>query len=186
VILGGCAAKTGTESNKSKTGQFNNANISLPDRDADVVGVVKSMTGNQVAISQIDMDVMMEKMRANMPTTSSTNAGDTEKKTSNLVQTTGVPGGGRTGGGNFTGSGRPGGMAGAGGSEDAIAARDTMLKELLKDSKGDIDLIIPVGIQMTSRGGEASLADVKVGSMLNVWLNQEITDRKIAEFVSLR
>lgn len=41
---------------------------------------------------------------------------------------------------------------------------------------------------MTKRGGEASLSDITAGTMVSIWLTDtsSSTDRKIAEFVSIR
>ncbi len=187
VVLGGCAAKTSTESDNSmtdKTGQVDRAMVSLPDREADIVGVVKSITGNEVVISKLDMDAMMEQMKANMPNTSSTNTGntDTEKKTSNLVQTTGGPGGGGMMPGGPGGGRRPD----EANSDETSSAKSKMLAELLKNSLGDEKVIVPVGIQMSKRGGDANLSNLTAGTMVSVWLNQTIADRKIAEVVFIR
>ena len=190
VVLSGCATKisNNTETdNNSQKGQ-KQTNFSQPDREADITGVVKSITGNQVVVSKLDMEKMMEEMKANMPSSTSngipSDDSGQDKKTSNLVQTSGGPGG--MGGGPQGGPG--GGRPGEEGSDTSSTQKNEMLAELLKNSLGDEQVLIPVGIQMIKRGGEASLSDVTAGTMVSIWLTDtsSSTDRKIAEFVSLR
>ena len=189
IVLSGCAVKNSNnsvENNNSKKEQ-NQTNFSQPDRQADITGVVKSITGNQVVVSKLDMEKMMAEMKANMPSSTSNNIPSEDsaqnKKTSSLVQTSGVPGG--IGGGP---QGGPGGRPGEENSDSSSTQKNEMLAELLKNSLGDEQVLIPVGIQMTKRGGEASLSDVTAGTMVSIWLTDisSSTDRKIAEFVSLR
>ncbi|MDD5769990.1 MAG: hypothetical protein PHE25_03405 [Candidatus Gracilibacteria bacterium] len=73
------------------------------------------------------------------------------------------------------------------------ATRMALKAEINSATLGEIKLTIPVGIAMTKKTAqgtdaplvEASLADVKIGGYLSVWLNQEITDKKIADFVKI-
>jgi hypothetical protein len=88
------------------------------------------------------------RMKANMSSSTpngdfNNNSSGTEKKTSNLVQTSGAPGGMR---GGFGGSG---GRPGEENSNNASSQKNEMLSELLKNSLGDEQVLIPVGIQMT-------------------------------------
>ncbi len=58
---------------------------------------------------------------------------------------------------------------------------------------GEVTVLIPVGIPMTKKletGPEApevegTLADIANGSLLSVWTNVDVTDRKVAEFVKI-
>ena len=68
------------------------------------------------------------------------------------------------------------------------------LKELTTSATlGEVTVTIPVGIPMskklesgsTSPDVEATLADVSVGGILSVWLDETIEDRKIAQFVKV-
>ena len=57
----------------------------------------------------------------------------------------------------------------------------------------EVKLTIPVWIPMIRKSAqwvdatflEASLADIKVGGYISVWLNTSVTDQKIAEFVKI-
>ena len=58
---------------------------------------------------------------------------------------------------------------------------------------GEVSVLIPVGIPMIKKSDagpdapevEATLADVAIGSTLSVWLNSEVADKKVAEFVKV-
>ena len=69
VFLSGCGNTT-TEQNVGDTEKGNKQGISLnnrPERTADVVGIVKSIVGNEVVVNQVDMEAVREQMAANMP-----------------------------------------------------------------------------------------------------------------------
>ncbi|MDD2656808.1 MAG: hypothetical protein PHQ18_04575 [Patescibacteria group bacterium] len=171
--VNGDSASTTTN---NKTGQFQDPN--MPERNVDISGVVKSMVGNEVTITQIDMEKIREKMMESRQA-----SGDTNTDPAVFVGTRGTgmgPGGGMMGG---MGGGTPPGEAN---SEEATA-RNEMMAELTKEySLGDVKVIIPVGIAMNKRGEASSLADVIVGSNLSIWLNTSVTDKKVAEYVSIR
>ncbi|MBU4216749.1 hypothetical protein L6270_02915 [Candidatus Parcubacteria bacterium] len=148
-----------------------------PDRAPDTMGIVKSIVGNEITILKIER-----------PNGGQGSATSTEQKRSlNLSGATGVPG---------SGAGLSGGMRGAsGGTVD----RAQMLENMKKQSTGEMKIIIPVGIKMlitdaaaTANAGtppkmnEATLADVKQDKMLNIWLNQDVKDQSVAEFVFVR
>jgi len=148
-----------------------------PDRAPDVIGIVKSIVGNEITILKIDR-----------PNGGQGSATSTEQRRSlNLSGATGVPG---------SGAGLSGGMRSvSGGTVD----RTQMLENLKRQSTGEVKLIIPVGIKMliadtsaiadakvAPKMNEASLADVKQDKMLNVWLNQDVKDQSVAEFVFVR
>ncbi|MFA7244630.1 MAG: hypothetical protein WC070_00440 [Candidatus Magasanikbacteria bacterium] len=168
--------------NNNKTGQFQAPN--MPERNVDISGVVKSMVGNEVTITQIDMEKIREKMMESRQASGDTNTNvniNANSNGSSVTRGTGMgPGGGMMGGMGGT----PPGEAN---SEEAIA-RNEMMADLTKEySLGDVKVIIPVGIAMTKRGGEeASLADIVVGSNLSIWLNSAVTDKKVAESVNIR
>lgn len=73
------------------------------------------------------------------------------------------------------------------------ATRMALKAEINSATLWEIKLTIPVWIAMTKKTAqwtdaplvEASLADVKIWWYLSVWLNQEITDKKIADFVKI-
>ena len=157
----------------NKTGQFQDPN--MPERNVDISGVVKSMVGNEVTVTQIDMEKIREKMMESRQASGDTNT--------NPTVSVGTRGTGMGPGGGMMGGGIPPGEAN---SEEATA-RNEMMAELTKEySLGDVKVIIPVGIAMNKRGEASSLADVIVGSNLSIWLNTSVTDKKVAEYVSIR
>jgi len=151
-----------------------------PDRSPDMMGIVKSIIGNEITILKIER-----------PNGGQGSATSTEQKRSlNLSGATGavgVPG---------SGGGLSGGMRGStGGTVD----KAQMLENLKKQSTGEVKIVIPVGIKMliadansaptagtAPKMNEATLADVKQDKMLNVWLNQDVKDQNVAEFVFVR
>lgn len=184
-FITGCSSNTSLNENSdisqnNKAGQFQMPN--MPERNADISGVVKSMVGNEIIITQIDMEKIREKMMESRQNSTETNDKNANVNSNGSSATRG------------SGMGPGGGMMGMGGtppgeanSEEATA-RNEMMAELTKEySLGDVKVIIPVGIAMTKRGGEeASLADIVVGSNLSVWLNSAVTDKKVAESVNIR
>lgn len=190
------------------------ATIKNPERTPEIMGLVESVSGNEVKILLLDASTMPGANKS-VGSGSANAAGGTD-----------------TGGTKPDRSGsRPTGQSGdrqagqaQGGSGNAGAARATMIAELKKKSLGEETVTVPVGIQMTKRGGnrpsgngasggsgkapqggnnanpqggnnqapqggggvQASLSDLTVDSMVSIWLNPKVTDKKVAEFVSIR
>jgi len=135
-----------------------------PDRTADVVGIVKSIIGNEIIVNQVDMVAVRKEMQANIPKGSKPS-----EESSNLVDRgTRIPG-----------------MGGRMKSGSTSETREKMNEIMREHSLGDVKVLIPVGIPMYSRGDEASLVDLTVGDNITIWLNLSVKDRKIAEFVNL-
>ena len=73
------------------------------------------------------------------------------------------------------------------------AARTALKEEINKATLWEIKLTVPVWIPMTKKEAqwpdapnlEASLADLKAWQYISVWLNTEVVDRKVAEFVKI-
>ena len=156
-----------------------------PDRKPDIMGIVKSITGNQVTILKID--------RPTRGVGGQDSATSTDQKRPATLSLGGATGGGQGGGGGFMGGSGRGGNDGVNGAVDHAV----LLENLKKQSTGEAILTIPVGIKMlisdpadtTSNPPkmiEATLADVKADKMLNIWLNQEVKDQSVAEFVFVR
>lgn len=68
------------------------------------------------------------------------------------------------------------------------------LKEVTQNATlGEVTVMIPVGIPMTKKTAqgpdapevEGTLADVSVGSLLSVWIDTTVSDKKVAEFVKI-
>lgn len=154
-----------------------------PDRQPDIIGIVKSITGNQVTILKIDRPT-----RGIDGQGSATSTDQKRPATLSLGGTTG----GRPGGGGFVGGGQRGGIGGG-----TPVDRTAMLENLKKQSTGEVTVTIPIGIKMLipdttdttanpPKMNEATLVDVKADKMLNIWLNQDVKDQSVAEFVFVR
>ena len=70
--------------------------------------------------------------------------------------------------------------------------KSLMIENLKKMGSSEETIVIPVGIQMLKpdtesedepRMLEASLGDIEKDVMINVWLNKDVSDRKVASFV---
>jgi len=156
---------TKTEARLNSQGQ-RMPDFGQPDKVADIRGLVTSIVGNEVTILQIDRPQMGAEESAE---------GEKEGER--------VPG---------MGGGMPG-MRGSshGSSLDAsmLAARLDRLKEM---STGEKKVIIPIGIQMLKSDManasepnmiEASLSVIKIDKMINVWINEDVTEKSVASFV---
>jgi hypothetical protein len=73
------------------------------------------------------------------------------------------------------------------------ATRTALKEEINNATLWEIKLTVPVWIPMIKKEEqgpdaptlEASLADLKVWQYISVWLNIEVIDRKVAEFVKI-
>lgn len=73
------------------------------------------------------------------------------------------------------------------------ATRTALKEEINSSTLWEIKVTIPVWIAMTKKEAQwtdaptidASLADVKVWWYISIWLNPEVTDKKVAEFVKI-
>jgi hypothetical protein len=74
---------------------------------------------------------------------------------------------------------------------------DEMIEMIKERATGKETIIVPVGIKMLKFSSEdteqrkremieANLSDIKSDSIITVWLNGDITDRQIADFVLIR
>lgn len=193
------AAGGSQQNNTTPTG------IKRPESNPDIMGIVESVSGNEVKILKLDSSSMPGMNRNN-------NSGNGRSRNS-------------SGTGSGTGSERPQGNwqgeQGRTGSGSGSAARTAMLAELKKKSTGEETVIVPVGIQMIKMGGgqknisnnqnnsndsnnsdnsnnqgganrppmgeetEATISDLAADKMVMIWLNSKVTDRKVAEFVSI-
>ena len=170
IIFSGCAKKQVN----NQVSEFRRPDFGQPEGRADIMGLVKSVTGNEVTILKIDRPAEGEGRFNNDEAKI-----DDEKKAS--------LGGGATGG-RMPGMGR--GMI-----KNADADVQAQMLEKMKEmSSGEETVLIPVGIRMlmpdTSSEDktsvlEASLADVKIDKMVQIWLDENSTDRKLADFVMI-
>ncbi|OGH84986.1 MAG: hypothetical protein A2493_01380 [Candidatus Magasanikbacteria bacterium RIFOXYC12_FULL_33_11] len=176
IVATGCSSISYTSTDEQNT-QNRISDINMPEKQADIVGIVKAMVGNEVTITQIDMDKMRESIAASRSDSQTSSNG--EGSSNNFIAGTGE--------GTFRGTGMgPGGGMGPGVSADS-EERNQAISEMMKEySAGDVKVIIPVGIAMNKRGETSSLADVAVGSNLSIWLNNSVSDKKVADYVSIR
>ncbi|MFH0892441.1 MAG: hypothetical protein V1867_06715 [Candidatus Falkowbacteria bacterium] len=175
---------------------FRRPDFGQPDREPDIRGLVKSITGNEVTILKIE--------RPNLGNAEGNNESDETGGAANADRpngdrafvVSGGAGGGERRSGGFVMMGGPGGAGGAGTTD-----RAEMLKQLEAMSSGSETVTIPVGIQMlkpetaatadTANAGrtrnmnmiEASLSDIQAEKMVSIWLDENVTDRKVASFV---
>jgi hypothetical protein len=148
-----------------------------PETEADLRGLVTSLLGNEVTMLKLD--------RLGRGTT--TEAGQEQAETGEQARA--------LGGAGVPMSGPGGGMRG-GMRPDTAASQAEMIERLKEMSTGEEKIIIPVGIKMLKADTtsdqkegpkmvEASLSDIKSNSMLTVWLDKSVTDKKVAAFVMI-
>jgi len=196
LILSACGTSTGTpntanNSNAPRGGVANRRpDYGQPTTPPEIRGLVKSIVGNEVDILKID-----QPQRASSTEASTTS---TTKGTPSLsLGGTGVGPG--QGGGGFAGGGAGrtggGGFAGGQGGGTGTTDRAAMIARLTAMSTGEEKVIIPVGIKMlksdttsTTKPGtmiEATLADITADKTVTIWLDNSVTDRKVASFVMI-
>ena len=153
-----------------------------PDRPADIRGIVKSITGNEAIILKVDMKARGGQNASSTP--GSDNTSGTQQAPAVSLNGAGVRQGGQ-GGRNFSG--------GQGGQGGGTVDRTAMIARLKAMSTGEDTVIIPVGIKMLKSSTEtnskqrtmieASLSDITPDKSITIWLNSDVTDKKVAEFV---
>ncbi len=158
-----------------------------PSEQPEIRGLVTKIIGNEVTVLKIG--------RPARDNASSSDARAGRTQTENGARQGGGQSGGqggnfRTGGGGFMPG--VGGVARTGGGAQTAESQAAMLERIKAMSTGEEKIIIPVGIQMlkpdtalTDKPSmlEATLSDVKPNTMINVWLNKDVTDKKVASFV---
>lgn len=178
-LLAACSSsalstKTSNDVN-SKNEMPRRPDFGQPEAKPEVNGVVKSITGNEVVVLKVEMG-------QGFRNASSTPEGIPSEPTSlSLGTATGAPG---AGGGPGMGQRRQGGEAGT-------EERAQMLARLQEMSTGEEKITIPVGIKMLKRSSEtgsremveATLSDITNDKTLMIWLNKDVTDKKVASFV---
>jgi len=172
AIISLTACSSEQDLNKDIT-QNKRPDFGQPKRKPEIMGIVKSIIGNEVTILKTSGP------NRNKKTTENTE--DTKQAPSVSL------------GAN---SGKTRGMGGMGGGSKGMDAdsQAEIIKRMKNMSTGEEKLIIPVGIQMLKPDTvnekiemlEANLGDIKSDTLISVWLNQTITDRNIAEFVLVK
>lgn len=178
ILLSGCSKKDNNTNveQKDNTQEINTSQLKRPtmpdfERPEDepgLRGLVKNVTGNEVTVLEL----------------AALNIGDIAADHENTAQNDSAPvatfGTGAAGGGM-----RPG--MGIGGGDRANVDEGTRLEMMKSMATGEAKVTIPVGIKMLKNEDgkmvEATLLDVTTNKMLLIWVNKDIEDRKVAEFV---
>jgi hypothetical protein len=190
-LLPGCGTST-AESARSGL-QNHELIVQRPEREPDMMGMVSNMVGNQVTILLFNEEDMPMN-RAIRPDVDQSQQENTGERTSefNPSQALGATNGTtmpRSGAGMGAGMRSGQGPDGQAIDRDALmAARNEMLKELKAKSIGSETITIPVGIPIVGGGRpgaetQIDFSSIQKDSMITVWLNEEIQDKKIADFV---
>ena len=172
-VLGGCSGNNSENINKNNSKEIKR--FEQPEGEADIAGLVKSITGNQVTVLKIEMNGMRK----------SSEEMNFEKNDDSKVKTL-------TGATNIRKMGMGMGMSGRKPEDMDDDSRSAMLEKMKEMSSGEEVVIIPVGIKMLKMDEDsremvnADLTDISKDSMISIWLNKEITDRQIANFVLIR
>ncbi|MCX6797665.1 MAG: hypothetical protein NTX66_00370 [Candidatus Falkowbacteria bacterium] len=165
-----------------------------PKRQADIRGIVKSITGNEATILLVELPGG----RGNAAGSSSTTPDGASSSSPAPVVSLNIGGNVGAGGGQGGRQGGGGGFGGGGGRQGggqggAPVDRAAMLARLKAMSTGEATVTIPVGIQMLKTAVdpstkqrtavEATLADITADKTITIWLNSGVADKKVAEFV---
>ncbi|MFZ6015464.1 MAG: hypothetical protein ACOYUZ_03860 [Patescibacteria group bacterium] len=176
--------------------------VQRPEREPDMMGMVSNMVGNQMTILLFnEEDMPMRQARPDGTGDAQGDANQNQRQGSGFNPTQALGANGGTGGGRMMGGpGMGGGFRGQGQDGQAFdrtameEARKEMIKQLKERSIGSETITIPVGIPIIGgfrpggepgAGNQLSFSDIEKDSMITVWLNQEVQDKKVAEFVSL-
>ena len=187
ICLSACQKNSGEQLGVNNG--FRRPDFGQPEEKADVRGLVSDILGNEVT-------VLVMPDRGSGGNQSLTEGEDTETGTigeKRSVTMNGISGGtgavARGMGGGFPSGGRPEGrMAGQTGEFNS----ESMLEIMKEMSTGEEKILIPVGIKMlkfetgegkATEATEATLEDIKNEKMISIWLNKDVVDRKVAEFV---
>lgn len=154
--------------------------LNLPDRDADIMGIVESVKGNQVTVLKLDASSMPQMNRDDESGNSGENAsGGSGQKRERLSRE--MPQGERP-----TGTSADGASA----QRPTGGASDTMISELKAKSTGTEIITVPVGITMYKESGMgqwsgATLTDLSANSMVTIWLNSSAEGENVAEALQI-
>lgn len=149
--------------------------FSQPEEKADIMGVVKSVMGNEVTVLKIKrpesnledkMETREKDQSANKSVSFSANSSANSRR-----------------------------MPGMGKSGITSDNKDEMIEMIKKMSTGEESVTVPIGIQMlkteesekgTPKILEANLNDIKANKMINIWLNKDVSDQRIASFILIK
>ena len=174
VLLGYVWQKNNKQDENNKTIESGRIfDFERPVERVDISGIVKTIVGNEITVLKIEKRAFTE----------DNNIGEYDENIDNQKEQRPVPG---SGGGMGMGMGM--GMGSTQLNTETndvdIAARLEMLKNI---STGEEKIIIPIGIKMLKNENgemvEATLSDIIQDKMLMVWIDANITEKNIANFV---
>lgn len=205
LYLSGAAAKffkpESGMSGVKNGGQQQATTIKKPDRNPDITGFVESISGNEVKILLLDTSKMPQMNRENNAGQQGTGANSGQnngsvqagqagsgnsdsakeakaamiaelKKSSTGEETVTIPVGIQMIKGGFSGGMQKNGQNGSGNNSG---------NQNRQNSAGGNQDNAPRGEGET----EASFSDLQVDAMISIWLNPQVADRKVAQFVSI-
>lgn len=154
--------------------------LSLPDRDADIMGIVESVKGNQITVLKLDASSMPQMNRDDE------SEGVGENTSNSSSQKRERPSGEMPQGERPTGTSTDGSSA----QRPTGGASDTMISELKAKSTGTEIITVPVGITMYKESGMgqwsgATLTDLSANSMVTIWLNSSVEGESVAEALQI-
>ncbi|MFA6466590.1 MAG: hypothetical protein WCV71_01895 [Patescibacteria group bacterium] len=171
ILLSGCGIQTNDNQalNPENVKSDNNMpDFVRPEEEPNMRGLVSNVIGNEVTILELNMP-----NREEIPDEQLIGNDNEESKQAPVA-------------GFGGGAGMRPGMGGGTGNR-ANMDEESRLAMMKSMSTGEAKVTIPVGIKMlTNVNGEmteATLLDIKTNQTLMIWLNKDIEDRNIAEFV---
>jgi len=183
-ILSACGKQVQNNPNQGNFPKRPPLDFGQPETQPGLTGIVKSIVGNEVTILKIERPAGQGGPGEGMPMNQSGEQAASGNSSQEKKPSIAMNGGPQMGGGPGMGMRRNA-------SEEEQKSMIEMFKEM---SSGEEKVVIPVGIRMlkASDSGErremvaATLEDIKQDSMLTIWLDETVTDRKIAKFVVIK
>jgi hypothetical protein len=191
LLVGGLAWSYLSQGKSSGVNNQNNSSInsqkqspqsqSVPSRDADIIGMIESVKGNQITVLKFDP--------SNIPAAAGQQTGSKQKTdmSENAISlgtsSSGMPGAGGPPAGFSGGSSGP--PAGFGGSSSGTSTRATILSELKTASKGTETITVPIGIPILKAGATGvAFTQLASDTVVEIWLDEAGNESKAA-FVNI-
>ncbi|MCF7820756.1 MAG: hypothetical protein K9M44_04815 [Candidatus Pacebacteria bacterium] len=157
------ACSSGSAINKNSQSSFNHPDFGQPEESPDLMGIVKSTSGNEITILKLDMPSAEDRQTNFNNQDQPSSSGNEDNKAPVFGSVSGEAG--RVGGPGF-------------GQRSGSYSQEDMLSKMKGRTSGEETLIIPVGIRMLKLEDnsdnksrqmiEASLEDVKANSIISV------------------
>jgi hypothetical protein len=183
IIFSGCSNQQKTSLNKddaSNNFERKRPDFGQPEEDPNLRGLVESISGNEISVLKIERPQFNSE---ELNSDENTKEKQEEKQT---ILNEGASG-------RMPGMGMGGGKFNKDGASPDADMQAQMMEKIKEMSSGKESVIIPIGIQMlkpdpeAKRGEmkmiEATLEDIETNSMLQIWLDENVSDRNVAKFV---